>query len=282
MNKTIVVGIDFSDCSINAFEHAITIAQKARSGITMVWVNHLDYSKEIFSVEPKQLINEVEERCNEMIKKYKSQLHGMPIDYLIRKGKVYKEICSAAEELDAFMIVIGTHGSSGFEEFWIGSNANRVVSSSKRPVITIRGGIDVGSNLNRIVMPFDSTKETRQKLPITALLARYFNSEVHIVGLFTSTLDDIRYRIRNYVAQAEDYFKENNVNYKITYLESDNITETTLNYAKKINANLITITTEQEIELSNLWLGPYAAQMVNHSPIPVLSIHADRGYLYQV
>lgn len=282
MNKTIVVGIDFSDCSINALEHAITIAQKARSGITMVWVNHLDYSKEIFSVEPKQLITEVEERCNEMIKKYKSQLHGMPIDYLIRKGKVYKEICSAAEELDAFMIVIGTHGSSGFEEFWIGSNANRVVSSSKRPVITIRGGIDVGSDLNRIVMPFDSTKETRQKLPITALLARYFNSEVHIVGLFTSTLDDIRYRIRNYVAQAEDYFKENNVNYKITYLESDNITETTLNYAKKINANLITITTEQEIELSNLWLGPYAAQMVNHSPIPVLSIHADKGYLYQV
>lgn len=282
MNKTIVVGIDFSDCSINALEHAITIAQKARSGITMVWVNHLDYSKEIFATEPKQLIKEVEERCEELIKKHKSQLHGQPINYVIRKGKVYKEICNAAEEFDAFMVVIGTHGSSGFEEFWIGSNANRVVSSSKRPVVTIRGGIDVGRDLKRIVMPFDSTKETRQKLPITALLARYFNSEVHILGLFTSTLDDIRYRIRNYVAQAEDYFKENNVNYVITYLEADNISETTLNYAKKINANLITITTEQETELSNLWLGPYAAQMVNHSPIPVLSIHADRGYLYQV
>ncbi len=282
MNKTIVVGIDFSDCSINALEHAITIAQKARSGITLVWVNHLDYSKEIFATEPKQLIKEVEERFEELIKKYKTQLHGKPIDYIIRKGKVYKEICNAAEELDAFMVVIGTHGSSGFEEFWIGSNANRVVSSSKRPVVTIRGGIDVGRDLKRIVMPFDSTKETRQKLPITALLARHFNSEVHILGLFTSTLDDIRYRIRNYVAQAEDYFKENNVNYVITYLEADNISETTLNYAKKINANLITITTEQEVELSNLWLGPYAAQMVNHSPIPVLSIHADKGYLYQV
>jgi nucleotide-binding universal stress UspA family protein len=282
MNKTIVVGIDFSDCSINAFEHAITIAQKARSGITMVWVNHLDYSKEIFSVEPKKLIDEVKERFEGMVKKYKSQLHGQHLDFKIRKGKVYKEICAVAEEVDAFMVVVGTHGSSGFEEFWIGSNANRVVSTSKRPVITIRGGINVESDLKRIVMPFDSTKETRQKLPITALLANYFNSEVHILGLFTSTLDDIRYRIRNYVAQAEDYFKENNVNYTITYLEADNITETTLNYAKKVNANLITITTEQEMELSNLWLGPYAAQMVNHSPIPVLSIHADKGYLYQL
>lgn len=280
MNKTIVVGIDFSDCSINALEHAITIAQKARSGITMVWVNHLDYSKEIFSVEPKEINKEVENRFNELIKKYKSQLFGQPITYVIRKGKVYKEVCEVSEELDAFMIVIGTHGSSGFEEFWIGSNANRVISASKRPVITIRGGIDVERNLNKIVMPFDSTKETRQKLPIVALLAKYFNSEVHIVGMFTSSLDDIRYRIRNYVAQGEDYFKENGVTYTVAFLEADNITETTLNYANKIQANLITIMTEQETDLSNLWLGTYAAQMVNHSPIPVLSLHPDKGFLY--
>lgn len=280
MNKTIVVGIDFSDCSINALKHAITIAQKARAGITMVWVNHLDYSKEIFSVEPKQLGGEVKDRFEQLITEYKKQLDGQSLEYVIRKGKVYKEICAVGEELNAFMIIIGTHGSAGFEEFWIGSNANRVVSISKRPVITIRGGIDVGCDLNKIVMPFDSTKETRQKLPITALLARYFNSEVHILGLFTSSLDDLRYRIRTYVAQAEDYFKDNNVRYTVTFLEADNITETTLNYAKKIEANLVTIMTEQETELSNLWLGPYAAQMVNHSPIPVLSIHPDKGFLY--
>jgi len=280
MNKTIVVGIDFSDCSINALEHAITIAQKARSGITMVWVNHLDYSKEIFAVEPKDLIKEVENRFNQVIKKYKAQLFGQPFTFVIRKGKVYKEVCEVSEELDAYMVVIGTHGSTGFEEFWIGSNANRTVSASKRPVITIRGGVDVERDLKKIVMPFDSTKETRQKLPHVALLAKYFNSEVHIVGMFTSSLDDIRYRIRNYVAQAEDYFKENGVTYTVSFLEADNITETTLNYAKKIQANLIAIMTSQETELSNLWLGTYAAQMVNHSPIPVLSIHPDKGFLY--
>jgi nucleotide-binding universal stress UspA family protein len=278
MSKTIVVGIDFSDCSINAFEHALSIAKKARAGITMVWVNHLDYSKEIFSVEPKQLPAEVERRFKEMIAEYEGKIFGLPLDYVIRKGKVYKEVCHVAEELDAFLIVIGTHGSSGFEEFWIGSNANRVVSASKRPVITIRGGVDIDTDLKRIVMPFDSTKETRQKLPITALLARYFNSEVHIVGIFTSKMDDIRYRIRNYVAQAEDYFKENRVRYKVVFMEADNITETTLGYAKEVDANLISIMTEQETELSNLWLGPFAAQMVNHSAIPVLSVHPDKYF----
>ena len=131
MSKTIVVGIDFSDCSINAFEHAVTLAQKAHSGITMVWVNHLDYSKEIFSVEPKQLPAEVEKRFNEFIDKYKSQLHGQPLDYVIRKGKVYKEVCAVAEEVDAFLIIIVNHGSSGFEEFWIGSNAKAFSGKSR-------------------------------------------------------------------------------------------------------------------------------------------------------
>lgn len=276
MSKKIVVGVDFSDCSFNALEHAISIAQKAKSGITMVWVNHLDYSKEIFSVEPKEITNEVTRRFEEVIHKFNDKLWGEPLDYRITKGKIYKEICEVAEEIDAFLIVIGTHGSSGFEEFWIGSNANRMVSASKIPIITIRGGIDVGKDLSRIVLPLDSTKVTRQKLPITALLAKYFRSEVHILGLFTSSLDDLRYRIRGYVSQAEDYFKENNIKYTTVYLESENITETTLEYAKKIDANLISIMTEQETTTANLWLGPYASQMVNHSPIPVLSTHADK------
>ena len=280
MNKKILIGIDFSDCSLNALEHAITIAQRSSSGITMVWVNHLDYSKEIFSIEPKDLINEVEVKFKEIIKKYKSRLGREEFNYQIRKGKVYKEICTVADEINAFLIVIGTHGSTGFEEFWIGSNANRVVSTSRKPIITIRAGVDIDKGLKKIVMPFDSTKVTRQKLPMTALLAKFFNAEIHILGMYTSKLDDIRYRIRNYVEQAKDYLGENDILYKAEFIETDHITEATIEYANKINANLISIMTEQETKTSNLWLGPYASQMVNHSPVPVLSIHPDRIRFY--
>ena len=276
MSKVILVGIDFSDCSINALEHAITIARKAKAGISMVWINHLDYSKEIFSVEPQNLEQEVIERFETLVKKYKFHLNGEELDYTIRKGKVYKEMQKIADEKDAFLVVIGTHGSSGFEEFWIGSNANRMVSSTQRPIITIRGGVDIGTDLKKIVLPLDSTRITRQKLPMTALLAKYFGSEVHILGLFTTTSDDIRYRVRQYVSQAEEYFEENEINYRSTFLETDNITDETLKYANKIGANLISIMTEQEITTANLILGPYASQMVNHSPIPVLSIHASK------
>ena len=276
MNKKILVGIDFSDCSINALEHAITIAQRASSGITMVWVNHLDYSKEIFAVEPKDLIKEVEQKFNEIIKKYKSKLGREEFNFQIRKGKVYKEICAIADEINAFLIVIGTHGSTGFEEFWIGSNANRVVSATTKPIITIRAGVNIDKGLKKIVVPLDSTKVTRQKLPMTALLAKFFNAEVHVLGMYTTNLDDIRYRIKNYVDQAKDYFEENDIRHKEEFIETDHITESTIEYAKKVNANLISIMTEQETKTSNLWLGPYASQMVNHSPVPVLSIHPDR------
>ncbi len=78
------------------------------------------------------------------------------------------------------------------------------------------------------------------------------------------------------MAQAEEYLKENEIRYKIAYLEADNITDETLKYAESIKANLIAIMTEQEISITNLLLGPYALQMVNHSPIPVLSIHPEK------
>ena len=77
----------------------------------------------------------------------------------------------------------------------------------------------------KIVLPLDSTKITRQKLPITALLAKYFNSEVHILGILTTTSDDIRYRVKNYVSQAEEYFAENDIKYISKTIEADNITD---------------------------------------------------------
>ncbi len=278
MSKRIVVGIDFSEDSLNAFRHAITIAEKAEMAITMVWVDHIDYSKEIFNIDPSHRLNAVTNKFNQILKEYQDRCPQL--DFVIRKGKVYKELCEVADEEKAFLVIVGTHGLSGFEEFWSGSNANRIVAACNVPVITIRGGVTVKKDLERIVLPLDSTKTTREKIPITAELAKYFNSEIHILGLMTSQYNDIRFRIKDYVLQAEDYFKENDIKFKSVFLESKHITDDTIDYAKNIDANLISIMTEQETTTANLWLGPYAAQMVNHSPIPVLSVKPKEYILF--
>lgn len=274
MKKQLLVGIDFSDCSINALEHALTIADKAKADVVMVWVNRPDHSQEIFTTAPENLDAEVDMRFKQLVEKYQPALSNSSIRFQVRTGKVYKEIVAAANEVDAFLIVIGTHGASGFEAFWVGSNAFKVVSASERPIITIRGGVDISRSIKTIVLPIDSTLETRQKVPMAALIARYFDAEIHLLSVYTTSVKDVRNRVDEYVKQVENYLNDNEVRFVNAILEADNITDSTIAYATKVNANLISIMDEQERNASNLWLGPYAQQMINQSPIPVMCVHA--------
>ncbi|HQQ13687.1 MAG TPA: universal stress protein [Bacteroidales bacterium] len=274
MKKLILTGIDFSDCSINALEHALTIAEKAEADLCMIWVNRPVSGKEIYTIDQDHIIAEVVKRFDSLMSRYQPRLKKGKLSYEIRKGKVYQEIVQAAEEMDAFLIVIGTHGASGVEEFWIGSNAFKIVGATERPIITIRGGVNVQRSISNIVMPIDSTIESRQKVPMTALISKYFDATIHVLALFSDPADEVHDTVREYVNQVEVYLKENEVKYLIKELEAANLTDATITYAEQVHANLISIMDEQEVTTSNLWLGPYAQQMVNHSAIPVMCIHA--------
>jgi len=272
--KIIISAIDFSDCSINALEHAVSIARCTKANILMVWVNNPYTTKTILSSDMSDdLVEEVERQFNRLITKYSAELPGLKIDYIIREGKVYKEVVSQARESDAWLIVAGTHGSSGFEELWMGSNANRIVSVAPCPIITIRAGVEISRNLERIVMPIDSTMETRQKVPFTAELANAFGAEVHVLAVYTTSVEDVRRLVLSYAKQAAKYLKDKGLKHQVIETESENLSTTTIQYAQKIDANLISIMTEQEKTALNVWIGPYAQQMVHHSPIPVLSLH---------
>jgi nucleotide-binding universal stress UspA family protein len=271
--KTILVAIDFSECSINALEHAISIAVKAEADIEMMFVVKPDSSKDLFTEGAQTLSAMVKDKFDELIEKYQPRMHKNKLTYLIREGKVYQEIVKEADKKDVFLVVAGTHGSSGFEEFWMGSNANRIVSALKKPIITIRGGVNIKRHLEKIVLPLDSTPETRQKVPFTAYMAKIFGAEVHILKVYTSNVTAVTRKVDSYADQVIKHLDEESVKYVLESLHADNLTDATIDYALKINANLISIMTEQEITAKNLLLGPYAQQMVNHSPIPVLSMH---------
>lgn len=274
MNK-ILLGIDFSDCSINAFEHALTIADKSMSEVRLVWVRRPESIKECFEEEPENIIEAVNLKFSELIDKYKSGVKKLNIDFVIREGKIYREIAGAAEEWGANLIIIGTHGKSGFEEFWMGSNAFKVVSATKIPVISIRGGVDIDRTLNKIVLPIDSSVETRHKVPFTTRMAELFNAEIHVLAVYTSTVAEIVLKVDRYSAQALQYLEEEQSKVVFKVIHTDNLSQAIINYAIEVDANLISIMREQEKATKNLWLGPYAAQIVNHSPIPVLSLHSQ-------
>lgn len=273
--KKILVAIDFSDCSINALEHALTLADRAGADIRLVWVNKPEAIKDVFEVLPENVDKAVSDKFEELKKKYQPGLDKGKISYQIVEGRIFKEIVLAAKEWDADLIVAGTHGSSGFEEFWIGSNAFKIVTATNLPVLTIRGGVDIDRDLKRIVLPIDSTIETRQKVPVTSLLASYFNAKIHVLALHSTSVQAVTMRVDQYAAQTMKYLKEEEIKCELVEMKADNITKTTIEYAKSIDANLISVMTEQERTMSNLLLGPFAAQMVNHSPIPVVSVHPE-------
>ena len=271
--KTILAAIDFSDCSINALEHAVSIAVRGPFSIHMVWVNNPSVTKTtIYSDATSELIDEVKSQFDKLILKYEDEFPGIKVDYTIREGKVYREIMDEARELECLVIVMGTHGASGFEQLWIGSNAIKLISISNIPVITVRAGVSVSRILQRIILPVDSTLETRQKVPFTVMLAKLFDAEIHILALYRTQVKAVRNRIDEYVEQVVAYMDEEEVKYTIKGIDADNITTATIEYGKRIDANLVAIMTEQEISPYNLLIGPYAQQMVNTSPFPVLSI----------
>jgi nucleotide-binding universal stress UspA family protein len=270
--NNIVVAVDFSESSINAFLHALSIAQKCNTDLDLVWVRKSAEEKDKFdtSGDPTK---EVKVQFADLIAKYQPELPGNKISYKIRTGKVYKEITDEAKENKAMLVVTGTHGASVFVEFWIGSNANRIVSLSPCPVLTIRGGIDVSRPLSRIVLPIDSTTETRQKATFTGYLAKKHNAQIHILSLYSTKAKAIRRNVDAYAEQVAKYFEEEGIKFLITSKEADNISDGMIEYAKSVDANLISIMTQQESTTANLWMGPYAQQTINRSPIPVLCIH---------
>ena len=272
--KQIIVAIDFSKCSLHALEYAIQLANKINSNILLVWVDNTRSDESVYTSPLDSSRKEVNENFEEIIEKYSPSLDKGEITYKIRKGKVHIELANQAKYSDAMLVVSGTHGVTGFEEFWIGSNAYRIVTYSPCPVITVRANYEFSNSIDKIILPIDSTLETRQKIPFAVEWAKIFNSEIHVLSLYSTTIKAVKSRVDNYSKQVVKFLEEENVSYKLAAKDAENITNATIKYTDEVNGDIIAIMTEQETTTSNLFLGAYAQQMVNHSPIPVLSIHA--------
>ena len=269
--KEIIVAIDFSKGSLYALELAIDIANKTSANIMMVWVDSETDADSEHSIG-SELRNDAKLHIEKIQKEYQPKLVNSTLSFKLRKGRVYSEIANQAKYNDADLIIAGTHGASGFEKMWMGSNAFRIVTYAPCPVMTIRYGFNFNKKLEKILLPIDSSADTRQKVPFACRMAKYFDAEIHILGLYTTTLKAIRRKVDTYVEQVEKYMGENNVKYITSFQEADNTTTKTIEYSQQINADLNVIMTEQEKTAANFWLGPYAQQMVNNSPVPVLSI----------
>lgn len=267
--EKIIVGIDFSQGSDCAIDLAIDLANKWGNELKLVYVMSTKYDSALMSD------NEIQGKIDDVIRRHESKLHTGKLECLIRHGRVYRELNAVAEEEKAWLIVVGSHGTSGYERNWIGKNAYRTITEATLPVLTIRENFNFNKALEKIVLPLDSSMETRQKVTQAIKFARAFGSQVYVLGLYSSDVADVRSIVDKYVEQTEKVLVSSGIKCSVAKKETENVTQTTIEFAEKISADLIMIMAEQEKTVSNILLGSYAQQMIHHSQTPVLTIHSE-------
>ena len=118
--KHIIVPIDFSKESINGLRLAITLANRFNCDIQMVYVQK--YPTDVTPGRFEEDHRNAEKMLEELVAEYSPKmLESANLNYIVKKGKIYREVVNQAHAFEDSAIICSTHGASGFEEFFIGS-----------------------------------------------------------------------------------------------------------------------------------------------------------------
>ena len=274
--KTILVAIDFSKNAEHALEYALTYAEKLEASIHLIWVDNNISEETTHNIIKGNIKVELKDYLKKLTDKYKSFKKGNKIDIILRQGKVYQEVAKVAKEINADMIFAGTHGVSGYEQHWIGSNAYRIVTQSPCPVFTVRSAYNISNKVSKILLPLDNSNETIQKLPFIINLAAKFNSTIYLLKVYSTKISLIRKQIDKFSEEAKNCVVEKGVNYVIDEIEATNVTSSIIEYSNNNKMDLISIMTEQDSTTAGKILGQYSRQLINNSTIPVVSVRATK------
>lgn len=259
--KKILVPTDFTKVGDNAIGHALVVANATQAEVHVLHV-----------VSTKNDIADARLKLEALAQRIKEE-SNTTIHTVVRIGSIFEDIDDMATEIDATLIIMGTHGLRGMQ-FLTGSRALRIVTDSSVPfIITQEKGI--GPNgYDNIVVPLDLHRETKQKLSIVADIAQYFESRVHLISP-GETDEFLRNQLDRNINFAKQFLAERNIEFdvKTTETKSGKFVKSVIDYATEINADLITIMNFAENSLIGLIGGGYEQQMItNESQIPVLCV----------
>lgn len=286
--KRILIPTDFSETANLALQHAAHLASLTDAEIILLHVVSTFAFRvnlpeaDVDESQNARLSGAIQEKL-QSIAKALSAKHGIQVHTRVAYGRIREEVVKVAEDQDADIVILGTHGVSGIREFFMGSNAFRIVSEAGCPVLSVQESAQqIG--FSRIVVPIDNSFHSREKLGISVRLAATYGAHLHICGLRSHDHDDqdLNARFKMKMKQVEDFLKEKEASYDITTVFCSNIAKATMDFATEKGADLIIIMNEQEINSTGFFMGAYAQQIVNHSKIPVLSIRPTTGNINSV
>jgi nucleotide-binding universal stress UspA family protein len=262
-NPIFLVPTDFSEVCANAAKRAASLAKDFNYKVVLLHVIDRNTISEL--KKDKKGIESVSEKLQDLAKSLISE-YVIQVEVLAREGDIFSTIAEVAEELNASLIFLGTHGKVGMQKV-TGSFALRVIMSSEVPTVVVQKR-PLGHGISKIVMPLTSDAGPWAKTKWAAYIAKEFNCTIMVYHLPGDELEDV-------ITMITNHFTVNNVKFTIEASDrSTNFTKQVLDYATAENADMILILTNPDKGVKSFLLGSYDEEIIfNQSQIPVMCIN---------
>ncbi len=273
--KKIIVPVDFSEHSEYALKTAAKLAKKNDAELLVLHMLEmsdlmLTSSDELQSQKTVFFFKLAEQKFEDFLEK--DYLKDIKVTPIVKHFKVFSEVDDVAKKHDADLIVMGSHGTSGVMEFFVGSNTERVVRNAEIPVLVVKNTI-TQINFDVVTFACDFSEECIDAYKKAIDMFSKTGSKVYFVYVnlpndrFKSS-QEMEKRVFNFFTQAEGNIdKMEDVHYVSDYTVEDGI----LNFSNKIGADLIAIPTHGKKGLAHFFEGSIGEDVANHATLPVIT-----------
>ncbi len=280
--KNILVPVDFTPGSLHALECTYSIARFLNAKITLLYVIQPgDFLQEMLrSKDELDSITKEAKRKLEELSKSVVTTTSLNIDVLVKFGKVYEKIMECASEINARFIVLSKHIVHSNEKGILGSNLLRIISQAKTPLIITPGNIESKLEYNKILLPLDLTESSKEMVFNAIAFGIHYNAEIQLVSVLMGGISIWRSRIYGKMRRIKKTIEENGIRCSIKIFKKTDkhlIPSVIINYAQESGSRMIMLMPHHETESNQNYIGAVAYNIINESPIPVMSITPDAG-----
>lgn len=273
--KNILVPTDFSATASNAINVAFDLANDFNATIHLFtcldidpqWKNLSEEEKSKRS-EEQQKIHNAKTLLQEWVNLAKER--NIPITTSYTGGVLKVKILEAIEENDIDFIVMGSHGTSGKNEFFIGSNTQKVVRGVHCPVLVIKEDLkDYVIDKMIFVSNFDEKEldAFQYFLDFTAGI----DAEIHLVEINTSNwYSQPNYLVKKSMEKFAERCKDRVC--KTHFFRDWSVDAGVRRLTREIGADLIAISNQSRHPIKRMTAGSNVEMLINHAKVPVLSI----------
>lgn len=266
--KKILVPCDFSKPAINAFRFALDIAKRSKGTIRLIHIIQLPVMHDtvlmpVLNFEEellKDLSNKTAARFKKLNEKYNEE--DVKVSWEVEFGQPSRTLVEILKSQPVDLVVMGSHGASGLREYFIGSNAEKVIRRSPVPVLITKNYYK--GPIENIVFP--NTLETENQAELIAkikALQSFFNAKLHVVWINTPinfTSDVITQQ------RLEAFVKRFGLkDYSLHIFNHPNEEDGIIRFTEFIKGDIIAMGTHGRKGFTHLINGSVAEDVANHT-----------------